>query len=107
MGLSARDRVCRRVLHRRVERCPATVHSLSRTFAPRRRCGLGTVTLINDYSEDRTAKYRDGPITQGNRIHVAVLLRQPDNEPRNSGTFYFVAADFEDFCRGRERVAHC
>ena len=58
-------------------------------------------------SEDRTAKYRDGPITQGSPIEVAVLLRQPDNELRNSLTFSFVAADFKDFCRGRERVAHC
>ena len=88
MGLWARDRVYRRVGHHRIERCPATVHSLSRTFAPRRRCGLDTVTLINDYSEDRTAKYRDGPITQGSRTQIAVLLRQPDNESRNSRTFY-------------------
>ena len=91
----------------RVGQCLATAHSLCRTFAPRCRRGLDTVTLINNYSEDRTAKYRDGPITQGSRIQVAVLLRQPDNEPRNSRTFYFVAADFKDFCRGRERVAHC
>jgi hypothetical protein len=102
MGLWARDRVGRRVVRHRVGQCLATAHSLCRTFAPRRR---RTVTLINDYSEDRTAKYRDGPITQGSRIQVAVLLRQPDNEPRNSRTFYFVAADLKDFCRGRERVA--
>jgi hypothetical protein len=38
----------------------ATVHSLSRTFAPRRRRCFATATLINDYSENRTAKYRDG-----------------------------------------------
>jgi hypothetical protein len=105
MGLWARDRVGRRVVRHRVVQCLATVHSLSRTFAPRRRRGLDPVTLINDYSEDRTAKYRDGPITQGSRIEVAVLLRQPDNELRNRLTFYFVAADFKDFCRGRERVA--
>jgi hypothetical protein len=85
-GLWARDRVGRRVVRHRVEQCLATVHPLSRRFAPRRRRGLDTVALINDYSEDRTAKYRDGPIMQGSRIEVAVLLRQPDNELRNSLT---------------------
>ena len=88
MGLWARDRVGRRVVRHRVGQRLATAHSLSRAFAPRHRRRLDTVTLINEYSEDRTAKYRDGPITQGSRIQVAVLLRQPDNESRNSRTFY-------------------
>jgi adenylate cyclase len=43
----------------------------------------------------------------GAGIAALLILVAAGAWSRNSGTFYFAAADFEDFCRGRECVAHC
>jgi hypothetical protein len=57
---------------------------------------------VRDPSQRR---YRS--LTQRHCIEATVFVREPDNEPRDGLTLFFVAPEAEDIYGLRQRFAHC